>query len=237
MPDRPFIVLLSHMRSYSSVLSHILGSHPDICGYSELHCETLTQQGMQAAKKILEQREDYSQAQFLFDKLLHNSPVHRDLIEDRQIFPLICVREPKDTIQSIINMGELYCRDERRKRTLKNCGLVTEYYIGRLRWLEHFVSRFRENCFFFRSEQLMSDGPSLLNRIQEHLQLTAPLQTSYQLFEFTGSAGHGDPSPRIRLGRLDDRENCYDSIPIPTPLLDVARRTYHALLAGANAED
>ncbi len=68
MSERPFIVLLSHMRSYSSVLSHILGSHPRICGHSELHCQTLTHHGILAAERVLVLRDNYANAKFLFDK-------------------------------------------------------------------------------------------------------------------------------------------------------------------------
>jgi hypothetical protein len=43
---RPFarrhLFLLGHMRSYSSVLSHILGSHPQIDGYCETHIKYRT---------------------------------------------------------------------------------------------------------------------------------------------------------------------------------------------------
>jgi hypothetical protein len=36
------LFLLGHMRSYSSVLSHILGSHPQISGYCETHTKYRT---------------------------------------------------------------------------------------------------------------------------------------------------------------------------------------------------
>src|SRR5258707_13269189 len=43
---RPFsrrtLFLLGHMRSYSSVLSHVLGSHPQINGYCETHTKYRT---------------------------------------------------------------------------------------------------------------------------------------------------------------------------------------------------
>jgi hypothetical protein len=32
-----YLFVISHMRSRSSLLSHILGSHPQVIGYSELH--------------------------------------------------------------------------------------------------------------------------------------------------------------------------------------------------------
>lgn len=236
MSDRPFIVLLSHMRSYSSVLSHILGSHPEICGYSELQCETLTRRGFQAAQKILQQRDDYANARFLFDKLLHNGPVEFDLIEKQQIIPLVCVRQPEATLKSIINMGQLYCQNENRKRRLTDIGQVMEYYISRVRWLEYFVSRYRDRCLVFRSEQLLNDRPSLFKRLREFLALEGELRSTYQIFENTGVPGHGDPSPIIRLGKIVDRVNSYDSIDIPTQLLNIAKQTHLTFLASADRQ-
>ena len=32
-----YLFLLSHMRSYSSLMSHLLGSSPQIDGYGEMH--------------------------------------------------------------------------------------------------------------------------------------------------------------------------------------------------------
>ena len=32
-----YVFILSHMRAYTSLLAHILGSHPEISGYFELH--------------------------------------------------------------------------------------------------------------------------------------------------------------------------------------------------------
>ncbi len=236
MSDKTFIVLLSHMRSYTSVLAHILGSHPDICGYSELHCDTLTRSGMQNAREILQRRNDFATAKFLLDKLLHNGPQASELIDCRQVMPLIGVRQPEQTLKSIINMGQLYCQDANRKRRLTDAGYVTEYYVSRLRWLEYFVSRHRARCFIFRAEQMLADSQVLLSQIRSFLALEGNLQSSYQLFDNTGSPGHGDPSPRIRLGELQLRENCYEAIEIPLPLLEIAKQAYDTFWATAGGD-
>jgi hypothetical protein len=34
---KDYIFIISHMRSYSSLLSHVLSSNHDICGYLEMH--------------------------------------------------------------------------------------------------------------------------------------------------------------------------------------------------------
>ncbi len=116
-------------------------------------------------------------------KLLHDSPLEADLIDSRRVIPLVCVRQPEQTLKSIINMGQLYCQDANRKRKLTDCGCVTEYYVDRVAWLTRFVARYRERCFVFRSEQLLSDKQLLLKQIQDFLELDGHLNLTYQLFE------------------------------------------------------
>ena len=67
------IFLLSHMRAYSSTLGHIIGSHPRINGYYEMHQSYLSD------ADLAQQIADYSQhdnlkpdSHYQFDKLLHN---------------------------------------------------------------------------------------------------------------------------------------------------------------------
>jgi hypothetical protein len=70
------IFLLSHMRVYTSLAGHILGSHPQINGYYEMHL------GYEDAAALDRQLELYRQGErlkpssrYLFDKLLHDDYV------------------------------------------------------------------------------------------------------------------------------------------------------------------
>ena len=188
----------------------------------------MTHRGFRNAERILAQRQNYANAKFLYDKLLHNGPLEAELIDSRQVIPLVCVRKPEQTLKSIINMGQLYCQDVNRKRKLTDFVQVTEYYVSRVAWLERFVTRYRVRCFVFRSEQVLSDKQTLLDRIQAFLGLNRELLLTYQVFENSGLLGHGEPSPKIRLGTLDDHESEYDEIQIPTQLQRVARQAYDA---------
>ncbi len=246
MRAKPLVALLSHMRSYSSVLAHILGSHPAICGYSELHCETLTPRGLLAVRHILSQRDDYSMASYLLDKLLHNGAVEPEqiepeLIETGQIIPLVTFRQPESTLKSIIHMGRHYCRDAQLQLRLTNVELVTQYYVQRLNWLERFLDRFGERSLLLRAEELLSDPLSIFARIEKLLGLNSPLSTYYRVFANTGLPGHGDPSPWIRHGTLLRQQDVvsagasYDEIEIPKSLLIDATQVYEPLLGRCTA--
>lgn len=71
--SRRYILVLSHMRSYSSLLCHILGSHPQIAGYAEMH------QGSRGRLDLLRLRARACRSlggkldgEFVLDKVLHN---------------------------------------------------------------------------------------------------------------------------------------------------------------------
>ncbi|HEX5635661.1 MAG TPA: hypothetical protein VFY78_01120, partial [Gammaproteobacteria bacterium] len=67
------IFLLSHMRAFTSLAGHILGSHPQINGYYEMH---ISYDNVQSLRKQLELYRENDNlklgSRYLFDKLLHN---------------------------------------------------------------------------------------------------------------------------------------------------------------------
>ena len=99
------IFLLSHMRSYSSVLGHIIGNNPEINGYYEMHlnydnCKSFLRQ----KSRYLENHEFKKESKFLFDKILHNEhEINFDLISRKKSKIIITIREPEETILSIVS--------------------------------------------------------------------------------------------------------------------------------------
>ena len=72
-----FLFVVSHMRSYSSLLCHILGSHPEISGYSETHQSYLGRNDLdRLAKTVREHTGETALNRILLDKVLHN---HADI--------------------------------------------------------------------------------------------------------------------------------------------------------------
>ena len=101
------IFLLSHMRAYSSTLGHIIGSHPRINGYYEMHQSYLSD------ADLAQQIADYSQhdslkpdSHYQFDKLLHNDyrlNLSLPALQDAVIF--IALRQPEPTIKGITKLS------------------------------------------------------------------------------------------------------------------------------------
>ena len=75
MPGQRYqrIFLLSHMRAYSSLIGHILGSHPHINGYYEMHLSYTSASDLDQQLRLYMQTETPEPGSiYLFDKPLHN---------------------------------------------------------------------------------------------------------------------------------------------------------------------
>src|SRR6185436_15808518 len=69
-----FLFVVSHMRSYSSLLCHILGSHPAISGYSEAHQSYFGRNDLdRLARTVREHTEEAALKPYVLDKVLHDN--------------------------------------------------------------------------------------------------------------------------------------------------------------------
>ncbi|MGW8309725.1 MAG: hypothetical protein ACWGNB_01560 [Thiogranum sp.] len=107
------IFLLSHMRALTSLAGHILGSHPRINGYYEMHISYERPQALAAQMaRFLEHDVLKSGSRYLFDKLLHNAyRLQLDHLAVDRVKVLLALREPEQSIKSIVN---LFAQEKRR---------------------------------------------------------------------------------------------------------------------------
>jgi len=120
------IFLLSHMRAFTSLAGHILGSHPQINGYYEMHISYEDASALDKQLEVfLESDALKENSRYLFDKLLHNDyslKPERLGLADTKI--LISLLEPEHTIKSIVDLfaqkeiEDLYARPSRRRTTI-----------------------------------------------------------------------------------------------------------------------
>ncbi len=94
------------MRAYSSLMGHILGSHPQINGYYEMHLSYSRASYLDEQLRLYRQSESpKAGSTYLFDKLLHN-----DYALDARILAgsddrmLLSIRSPEDGLKSIIHL-------------------------------------------------------------------------------------------------------------------------------------
>lgn len=218
-----YIFIFSHMRSRSSVLSHVLGSNPDICGHSELH---LPYKGrMSLLKMRIELFNDLKcnlKDKYLLDKILHDFQFSEKIFEIVKPKVIFLLRDPESTIKSIINMGYLtgieWYKDPKQ---------ASDYYCTRLLQLEEFAKRTGDDYFFVESNELVNNTESILERLTQWLNLDEPLDKRYSVFHNTGKTGRrgGDPSNNIKSGILE-KTNDYPDIKIPQDVLHKAESSY-----------
>ena len=229
------IFLLSHMRAYTSLAGHILGSHPQINGYYEMHL------GYEEPAALARQLEAFRQdevlkpgSRYLFDKLLHNDYAlkpERLGLADMKI--LVALAEPAHTIRSIVHLfaqkpdPDLYASPV----------AAANYYIERLRALAGFCRTTDWPFRYFDAELLQREPEALLSRLTAWLQLDSPLSKGYEVFSQTGKARRGDTSARIRSGRIDRGRSDYSAVVVPQDVLQAAQAAYREcreqMIAGA----
>jgi hypothetical protein len=193
---REYLFLLSHMRSRSSVMSHVLGSNSNICGHSELHRSYLNYVDLWRMNVNAYYHLPYKVlSKYFFDKILHNQYViSQNILNNLGLKIIILLREPEGTIKSIINMGQT------TGLGLKTPEEALSYYCSRLLVLEQYAKRIKKNYFFVESDELIFSTEKVLTGVTKWLDLEEPLQETYSIFGNTGEYGHGDPLGTIKSG-------------------------------------
>ncbi len=198
-----YVFIVSHMRSYSTVLSHILGSNPEISGYLEMHqgyknyidfMKLKIKIGLYVDKKI--------KGPFLLDKILHNRyTLSPEILKRKNVRVIFMLRNPKDTIHSILGLGTKGRENEWYGTPKK----VFEYYYNRIKAIKSFASKYQGEALFIDSELFKKDPNTVLKLLTSWLRLSYPLSNNYQIFKYTGIPGYGDSSLNIMKGKFDVR--------------------------------
>ncbi len=232
---RQHIFLLSHMRAYTSLFGHILGSNPQICGYYEMHIGYHSWKSL-VRQKLLYFRDDpvKSGARYMFDKVLHNDHDTNlkvlDLPRCRVIFAL---REPQAVVPSIL---KLYAEVD-PTHEFNDEAFATNYYIGRLEELGRLAGAMRRPYYYLDAESLKQDADHCLPRLSSWLGLSTPLSPSYELQRNSLKERYGDSSERMSAGQITKDRSNYDSYAADPEGMARATETYarvrEALLRGS----
>lgn len=197
-----YLLLLSHMRSYSSVLAHVLDASPEIHGSGE------TQLRYRRPWDVWRLRRELRAATgrpldgpWLLDKVLHNPvrPLDRWVGADR-VRALVFLRRPDQALASIVTLA----RAEARPGPLTDPQAACDYYVERLHRLRRDGERLGRRALYFDAETLVERPTELLAGIGGWLGLAAPLVPRYRAGRRTGQPGWGDWSPNIRAGAVLD---------------------------------
>jgi hypothetical protein len=233
---KQYLLLLSHPRGYTSLIAHVLGSHPEVVG----SCESYNP--LPNGWHLLRLRyltywlnANKCPKRYVFDKILtSNIPVANQVLARRDVTVFFSVRRPEETIASQIRMGheprfkgQVYQEDgwegwERHQ----DASYAVDFYIKRLRRLEEHCLALRErSCYYFDADDLIARTSDLLRSFERELALKEPLREEYQTFRHTGVAS-GDCSQEIRSGAIDRKRPKKIDVPIPEARMEQARAAY-----------
>lgn len=215
------------MRSHTSLLSHILGSHPEITGHSEMH------QGYSNSLDLLKLRCKVSidnghslSGRYVLDKVLNDYPLSLRIMTAPATKVIFLLREPGSSLKSIIAMGRKYAGTDWHRDPRK----VLAYYLARLAQLEDIATARSDAgaspAFFFESGLLLSGTDLVLRELTEWLGLASELSPRYTVFETTGRLGWGDPSDAIKSARVVTPVARTRDIEIDAEILEEATRRF-----------
>jgi len=219
------IFLLSHMRASTSLMSHILGSHPEINGYYEMHLSYRTDDDLEKQKQLYSSKEIVkNSSKYLFDKLLHNDyDLLLEHLAQEKIKVLVSIRDPERTIKSIINLF----RNKETDHPYADPEEATQYYIDRVTELASFCEHYKQSYYYYDADLIRTMPNETLKRIQNWLSLAITLTEQYQLFSLTGQPRLGDTSENIKKGRIVKHQTNYKEIEIPCHSLEKAEAETH----------
>ncbi|MBW8327630.1 MAG: hypothetical protein K0M48_00220 [Thiobacillus sp.] len=218
------IFLLSHMRAFTSLAGHILGSHPQINGYYEMHISYEDASALDRQLEVFRQGDVLkANSRYLFDKLLHNDYLLKpERLGPAELKILVSLAEPERTIRSIVHLF----RQKPDPDLYASPVEAAHYYVARVKALADFCRTAERGYYYFDAELLQAAPERLLPRLSSWLALDSPLSERYQTFSQTGKAGRGDSSARIHGGRIDRTRVDYSHIAIPEEALSAAQAAY-----------
>jgi hypothetical protein len=217
-----YLFLLSHMRSRSTMFSHVLGSHPEVSGYLETHIPYKSIiDFLELRKRVSEAQPGKPLSRYVMDKVLHNWYATPALLDRMAVQPIYLVRAPEESIKSICGI----MKDESEEQLVRR---AVNHYVKRLQWLENCARRMATRGVFVESSSLLDHTPDVFRLLEEWLGLSTPLRESYDIFSATGKPVYGDMSENIRAGQIvRDGRTSYSKAPsVPPALLDQAQNTY-----------
>ncbi|WPJ97723.1 sulfotransferase [Coraliomargarita algicola] len=232
LEKKNYLLMIGHMRGYTTLIAHILGSHPEITGYTENHIPYRNFVDlMRIRHRVGSLHGGHLPGRFVFDKLLHNFEISDWAIQNQSIRFFITIREPIATLESIYRMKEKLSDGV----TPDMEGDILPNYIRRLDGIVDLAKRLKGNYFFMKGEDLVEDAEATLAALTQWIGLDTALKPEYQIFDQTGTAGFGDYSANIQSGEILKARTQSSPLVISETLKALAIEKYQTVLRQLSA--
>ncbi|MEQ9667096.1 sulfotransferase family protein [Coleofasciculus sp. G2-EDA-02] len=190
------LFLLSHMRSGSSLLTHILNTNPEILGFGETWIQYSSEENFNEliAEVHFSLRKFKISEKYILDKILHNHLIiNPEILRSDQVYLIFLIREPQNTLPSILKL-----LPKIPEKTAFN------YYTERLLTLEKYaqlVGNTQRNLVITYN-QLCRQNELVFKALQDFIDVQHPFSEEYEVLKTTGRRGVGDPSSNIKAGKI-----------------------------------
>lgn len=208
---RQFVFLVTHMRSYSSLLGHLLAETDAIDGYSELH-QTYTSE-LDLVRMPLDVQATHDRplrGDYVFDKLLHRAYTIDPALAGRADVRIIfSIRTPLPTLASMVELG----LSDRSVKWAAEPDRALLHYQRRLSDICALAEWVPRGAFLVSNDLVASPRPTL-DSLGEFLGLDESIPERYSMQPRTGVKKFGDSSDRILAGEIrSDHDNGKSTLP------------------------
>lgn len=219
----PTVFILGHMRSGSTLLLHLLLTHPEIIGCGERNACYRTQEDLDRLAVTARRgvRAWFKPFRYVVDQINHDRfTPWPELLGHPQLRLIFLIREPPLALASIVNLARDFYRGG-------STAQATDYYVQRLNTLGRYAATcpHPDRATAVTYEDLVDRSQLTLERLQGFLDLETGFTEQYDLQPFTGR--RGDPADKIRAGHIV-RGPGPEPLEMPSVELDRAWQAYHA---------
>jgi hypothetical protein len=211
-----------HMRSGSSLLVHILNSHPKIIGYGETHNRYCNEASFgETAFKIYRLFKKLPiDEEYILDKIVQSHYV-KDVNLFNKVKTIFLIRSPLQALPSIHKLNPY-----------KYTPSVTfDYYAERMENIQKTTLNLDPELWTYVTyNELINNQDKPFRRIEKLLKLDAKLSGKYETMWSTGVRHIGDGSQQIQKGRIEKNKKPKEIPESFNPFLEKANEKYAACL-------
>jgi hypothetical protein len=191
------LFVLSHMRSGSSLLAHILISNSEeVIGYGETH---ITYSSEADFKQLIFKVYRKTQAlnmehKYILDKVLFkNKFVNENLLLAEQVYVIFLIREAAKSLSSLLALKPHWTEEQ-----------ALHYYCERLATLEKYAKLInnKKRSFFITYDLLLQNTNLVFDTFKNFLDTENTFSEEYRILKTTGMRGIGDWQGNIKAGRI-----------------------------------
>ena len=201
-----YIHVLSHPRSGSTLLSHILINNPDITGIGETK---LTYSKANDLKElpinvalVMRKFPFLGNEKYILDKLIYNHLIDNTdvaTIYGKNTSVIFLLRDPMEALNSLSRLDWITKKDNPTQ-------YVVDLYLNRIKMLKRYNKQLEsskcERRVLLTYSQLLNQTRESFRILEELLKLTTPLSESYSSIRTTGNWRYGDSSEEIESGTI-----------------------------------